>query len=71
MSKLKNHKCDIDTMIHALTMFKDKHGNLPVALTDADENFKDNGIFDTVENLSISMCRIGGKKQIIITDIFN
>ena len=68
---MKNHKCDIDTMITALTLFKEKYGNLPVVLTDADENFKQNGVFDVVKKLSISMCTIGGKKQIVITNIFN
>lgn len=70
-NKLKNHKCDIDTMIKALQLFKDEHGNLPIALTNTDENFKENGIFETVDKFSISMCKIGRKKQIVISEIFN
>ena len=70
-NKLKNHKCDIDTMIKALELFKAEHGNLPISLTDCDENFKENGVFDTVDKFSISMCKIGNKKQIVISNIFN
>lgn len=71
MSKLKNHKCDIDTMIYALSLFKEAHGNLPIVLTDVDDNFKDNGVFDTINKFSISMCKVGKKKQIVISNIFN
>lgn len=68
---MKNHKCDIETMIKALTLFKERHGNLPIVLADPDDNFSENGVFDTIDKISISMVKIGRKKQIVITDIFN
>jgi hypothetical protein len=58
-------------MIKALQLFKDEHGNLPVALTNKDDNFDKNGVFETVDKFSISMCKIGRKKQIVISEIFN
>lgn len=68
---MKNQKVKVSQLIRALEAIEKESGDLDVVLTTPYEDYRLSGFFDTVERFTVSICKIGRKKCVVLTDLFD
>lgn len=71
MSELKSRTFNITTMIEVLSKVREEHGNMPIVLIDAGDDFKEGGTVELISKFSLEMFAISQNKHLAISNIFN